>query len=227
VRNSRASSAAACGLTLALAAAAGGAPSAHRLDEYLQAARIAIDPDRVQLDLDLTPGVAVAGAILSDIDGNRDGSASAEEQRAYAAAVVGALDLAVDGRPLALLPGPSSFPRLDAVRRGEGTISLHAAALLPRQPDGVHRVSFRNRHHPDRSVYLANAMVPDSDRVAVTEQRRDSDQRELVIEYVLRPAAPPAVTRARGLAAAAGVSALVVWGSRALRRRRLSVGVKA
>ena len=51
--------------------------SAHRRDEYLQAARLAIDPGRVQLELDLTPGIALAEAIIADIDRNRDGSLSA------------------------------------------------------------------------------------------------------------------------------------------------------
>ena len=40
--------------------------SAHRRDEYLQAARLALDPGRVQIELDLTPGIAVADAILVD-----------------------------------------------------------------------------------------------------------------------------------------------------------------
>ena len=51
--------------------------SAHRADEYLQAARLAIDPARVQIELDLTPGIALAEAIIADIDRNRDGSLSA------------------------------------------------------------------------------------------------------------------------------------------------------
>ena len=57
--------------------------SAHRRDEYLQAARLAIDPGGVQLELDLTPGIALAEAIIADIDRNRDGSLSDDEQRAY------------------------------------------------------------------------------------------------------------------------------------------------
>ena len=73
--------------------------SAHRRDEYLQAARIAIDPGRVQIELDLTPGIALAEAIIADIDRNRDGSLSADEQRAYASLVLSALTLEVDGTP--------------------------------------------------------------------------------------------------------------------------------
>src|SRR5262249_39569825 len=36
------------------------------------------------------------------------------------------------------------------------------------------------------SVYLANVLVPASDRVDVTNQRRDYNQRELDVDYVLR-----------------------------------------
>ena len=32
---------------------------AHRIDEYLQAARLAITPDRITLEMDLTPGYLV------------------------------------------------------------------------------------------------------------------------------------------------------------------------
>src|SRR5262245_32885407 len=62
--------------------------SAHRLDEYLQATRVMIAADRVTLELDLTPGVAVAPAIFKAIDGDGNGSISPAEADAYAAQVV-------------------------------------------------------------------------------------------------------------------------------------------
>jgi MYXO-CTERM domain-containing protein len=37
-------------------------------------------------------------------------------------------------------------------------------------------------------VYLANALVPSNDRVSVTAQDRDADQRSLRIDYTLTPA---------------------------------------
>jgi hypothetical protein len=188
VGSSRGSSRVQCVLALTLAVVGGAEVSAHRTDEYLQAARLAIQPSRVQLDLDLTPGIALAGAILADIDRNRDGSLSAEEQRAYADLVMSALDLEVDGTPLRVQLDASSFPEADAMKRGEGTIRLHAIARLPRQAVGPHQLLFRNRHHPDRSDYLANALVPDSDLISVTAQRRDADQTELTIDYALRSA---------------------------------------
>ena len=70
-------------LTLLLVLMSGSWTSAHRRDEYLQAARLAIDPDRVELALDLTPGIAVADLVLSEIDVDRNGLISVAEARAY------------------------------------------------------------------------------------------------------------------------------------------------
>jgi hypothetical protein len=204
-------------LTMAIIGAA--EVTAHRRDEYLQAARVAIDPGRVQLELDLTPGIALADAIIADIDRNGDGALSPDEQRAYGSLVLSALTLELDGTPVRAQLADARYPDPDAMRRGEGTIRIQSAAALPRLSMGPHRLLFRNRHHPDRSVYLANALVPASDDVAVTAQRRDGDQTELTIEYVLR-AAPArfAIGWVLGGIAAAAVLSLM------LLRRSRSVG---
>ncbi|MEO6235708.1 MAG: hypothetical protein ABIQ52_01850 [Vicinamibacterales bacterium] len=202
-----------------MTAAAAVELSAHRRDEYLQAARIAIDPARVQIELDLTPGIALADAILDAIDRSRDGVLSAAEQQSYAALVLGALALEIDGTPLRLQLGAATFPDVDAVRRGEGTIRLASAAVLQRQAAGLHQLTFRNRHHRERSVYLANALVPESRDIAVTAQRRDSDQTELTIDYVvrgtLRKGASPWLVA--GIAIASVLSLLLIRPLRSLR----------
>ena len=193
--------------------------SAHRLDEYLQAARLAIDPDRVQVELDLTPGIALAEAILLDIDRDHDGSLSVEEQQAYGSVAVSALTLEVDGRSVPVRLGASRFPDAEAIRRGEGTIRLHASATLPQLSMGPHQLLFRNSHHRSRSVYLANALLPESDLVAITAQRRDGDQTELTINYDLRAAlaTSTAALLFGSLAAATGLSALLIRVSRSPR----------
>ena len=190
--------------------------SAHRRDEYLQATRVGIDAGVVQLELDFTPGIALAETIIADIDRNGDGALSADEERAYGDAVVNALTLQVDGTPLRAQLAASSFPDLEAVRRGEGTIRLQSTAVLPSLSTGSHQLLYRNGHHPDRSVYLANAMVPATTAVAVTAQRRDGDQTELTIDYVLRsaPATPLAAWLLGSLAAAAILWLVVVRRSR-------------
>jgi hypothetical protein len=57
---------------------------AHRLDEYLQATRVAIERERVDVDIDLTAGVSIAGQVTTWIDVNGDGEISQAESFAYA-----------------------------------------------------------------------------------------------------------------------------------------------
>ncbi len=165
---------------------ASASTSAHRRDEYLQAARIGIDPGRVQIDLDLTPGIALAEGIVADIDRNQNGSIDADEAQAYSARVLSEIQLDIDGLPLTLELIDRQFPTEPAMFRGEGTIGLRLAAAVPPLAAGKHRVTYRNAHRNDIGVYLANALIPTSDRVSVIGQARDVDQRALTIEYTLR-----------------------------------------
>jgi hypothetical protein len=160
--------------------------SAHRRDEYLQAARIAIAPGRIELQLDLTPGIAVADAIVAEIDRDGDGVFSAKETAAYVERVVSGIGLDVDGHALRAHVTSASFPAADAFKSGEGVIQLELDAALPALPAGAHHLTYHNAHRRDIGVYLANALLPDTDRVAIDAQRRDPEQRELTIDYVLR-----------------------------------------
>ncbi len=160
--------------------------SAHRTEDYLQAARIGLEPDTVVITLDVTPGIAVAESFIAALDHDRDGSLSTEEQRAYAGQMVSALKVEIDERPLHPRLVSWSFPEPAAFRRGEGTIRLKIQATPPAVSGGPHRLLFRNAHMAGHSAYLANALVPESARVAVTAQRRDRDQSELSIEYTVR-----------------------------------------
>src|SRR5262245_10737537 len=128
VRSSHAGRVAAFAIAAAAAVAFGTDASAHRRDEYLQAARVAIDPDRVQIELDLTAGIAVADSVLADIDLDRDGLLSPAETREYSERVVSAIALDVDGTPLRLEVARSDFPTMDAVRAGEGIVRIDVVA---------------------------------------------------------------------------------------------------
>ena len=57
---------------------------AHRLDEYLQATRVSVATNRINLSIDLTPGVTVADQVLAVIDKNVDGQVSKDEGNDYA-----------------------------------------------------------------------------------------------------------------------------------------------
>jgi hypothetical protein len=174
------------GLGALLVLATGTTTSAHRLDEYLQAALIAIDPGRVSIELNLTPGVAIADRILADVDADGSGVIDPAEARAHGQRARSAIALDVDGVPLDVNVTDSRYPSVGAVRQGQGTIHLRLAATLPVLSAGAHRLRYRNAHRPDIGVYLANALVPVNDRVVIRGQERDVAQRELVVDYELR-----------------------------------------
>jgi hypothetical protein len=183
-RNSRSRRILAIAATLALAA--GARASAHRLDEYLQAARIGIDPLGVTIELDLTPGLAVGTRVVAEIDTDRDGSISTVERRAYAARVLRDISVDLDARALTLVLMDTDASPVTALTHGDGTIRLRATATVLAPTAGEHRLRYRNTHHADVGVYLANALVPSTDRVVVLDQQRDANQRELVVHYALR-----------------------------------------
>jgi hypothetical protein len=172
----------------ALAAGAASQASAHRRDEQLQAARIAIEPNRVTVDLDITPGAELAAGAIAAIDHDRDGALSPAEQDAYARGVAGALWLANDREAHELKVVSATFPDLPAMRRGEGTIAMRLQAALRPDNDGSHELMFRNGHDAAKSVYLANALVPHDARVTVGAQRRSATQHELTIAYTVAAA---------------------------------------
>jgi hypothetical protein len=179
----RASSVWRLGVTVAIALWSGATVSAHRLDEYLQAARIDLQRDGITIDLDLTPGADVAESILATIDGNQDGLISVDEQNAYAADVVRSLQLTVDGAALPLRVTSSVFPAIEMFRRGEGTVRVQLRASHPSLAAGNHQLFFSNGHLARHSVYLVNALMPAHAQIAVAEQRRDVNQRTLTIDY--------------------------------------------
>ena len=77
---------------------------AHRLDEYLQATRISIAADRINVEINLTPGAAVADDVFAAIDTDRNETISPAEGSAYVESFVRSLSLNIDGvlRPLSL-----------------------------------------------------------------------------------------------------------------------------
>jgi hypothetical protein len=184
-RSSRGSSGTAVWIALAMSVAAVSAVSAHRLDEYLHAAKLDIEPTRVELELELTPGVDVADAVIADIDRDGNGVVSPDERSAYANRVLKAIEFQLDGAPLRIQLTSSRFPALDALRAGEGIIELRSTAALARQDPGTHHLFFRNAHRRESAVYLANALVPRDARIEITAQRHNPTQSDLAIDYVV------------------------------------------
>ena len=164
---------------------------AHRLDEYLQATRIAVDPDHITIEIDLTAGTSLASTVIGWIDTNNDGQLSAGERSAYAQQVVESVALSLDGAPTRLTLLESQFPSIEEIAAGMGTIHLRTSASVSAARSGRHVAAFVNSHHPEASVYLANALAPTSDRITIASQHRDPSQHQLTLEYEIAYGAWP------------------------------------
>src|SRR6516165_8652054 len=101
---------------------------AHVLDQYLQAAKIALEPGGLRLELRLTPGVQVADRVMALIDLDGDGQISAEEEQAYAHEVLREITLDLDGRRLPLVLTGVHFPSRREMNEGVGSIRLELLA---------------------------------------------------------------------------------------------------
>jgi hypothetical protein len=162
----------------------------HNLDEYLQAARLSLVRDRVALELDLTPGVAVAPGIIAIIDRDADAAISSEEARAYARTVMSDVRLSLDGQAIGVKLDRVEVPSAADLRAGLGTIAIRASSSVDRLGGGRHSLQFRNDHRPGGAAYLINALAPDDAAIRVISQTRDPIQREGRIEYEIRSSSP-------------------------------------
>jgi nickel/cobalt transporter (NicO) family protein len=163
---------------------------AHRLDEYLQATRIDVSLDRVELDIDLTAGVGVAPDVWGLIDADRNGRISDAEGRSYADVVLKSLVLQIDGHPRPVALVSSRFPTFQEIASGSGPIRLEARAELPPTTAGRHTLRYKNTHRRATSVYLVNTLVPSTSAITIASQRRDPRQTELVLTYDVAARSP-------------------------------------
>jgi len=159
---------------------------AHRLDEYLQAARVSLGRTRVLIELDLTPGATVASAIVPLIDSDADGVISPAEIEAYGRRVLADLTITLDGRDIVLQLTRIDAPSIDEMREGMGNIQLRATGRVNAGP-GTRRLYLQNRHLPAASVYMVNALMPDDRAITVVSQRRDPQQSSATIAYEMGP----------------------------------------
>ena len=174
------------GVRAVLALGLAGGAAAHRLDEYLQATLIGVTRDAIDVEIQLTPGVAMLPVLMAVIDQDRDGRISSAEERAYVGRVAREVTLRVDGvtAPLSLIE--SEFPTIEAMREGLGTIrmKMHAAR-------SGRQLRFENRHLPQVSAYLVNCLAAPSDGLVVRRQERDELQRSIEFEYSFGAGAIP------------------------------------
>lgn len=159
--------------------------SAHRLDEYLQATRVAVATNRIDVSVDLTPGVAVVATVLTAIDSNRDGQLSDRECESYAQRMLKDLRVGIDGKPLPLTLSASSFPTVQEMKEGLGTIRVRALARIDPPRPGSHTLTLANSHLRKISVYLVNALVPEDPSIQINQQKRDKRQRDYRLTFTV------------------------------------------
>ena len=161
--------------------------AAHRLDEYLQAARVAVSTDAVAVELDLTPGASIAREVATRVDRDADGAISPMEAEAYARAVVADLDLSVNGHGVALTLTSVEAPTIGEMLDGVGTIRLTTRADLTSATPAGMAIRFSNRHASGDSVYLVNALRPVDRTMVLERQSRDVQQRTIDLDYAVQP----------------------------------------
>jgi hypothetical protein len=164
---------------------------AHPLDVYLQATLVAIEPNEIRLEMNLTPGVQVADQVLGLIDRNRDGVIATNEAAAYAALLEGELVVRLDGRIVETKLAALDFPETGELRTGWGIIQLEFSVNPGSLAPGPHKLTLENRHNPVASAYLFNAARPASASIQVTGQKRNENQSTGEITFVYHPASNP------------------------------------
>jgi hypothetical protein len=202
------------GLTMAIVVVLTGSTlDGHEIDEYVQATRVAVSRDRIVVSLDLTPGVAIAPALIEHVDRDRDQHVSPLEAEAYGREVLSALTATLDAAPLALRLTRVEVPPAGDLRDGVGAIRLEATAAAAAAA-GRHHLIIHNAHRPHESVYLANALIPADDDIRIARQDRDARQQLYRLEYDVTT---PRSSAALGwmLAAAAVLALQTRWRRRA------------
>jgi hypothetical protein len=170
-------------LLLALPPAALG----HRLDEYLQATLVHIEPDGIRLMINLTPGVDVADTVLEQIDWNRDEQISESEAATYAELLRRDLALRLDAEDLELEAVGTVVPTQAELRTGEGIIQIEFAVATTLEA-GRHVLVLENHHQRRIGIYLFNAALPKSRSIEIARQRRSDDQSVGEIRFSFAPA---------------------------------------
>jgi hypothetical protein len=156
---------------------------AHQLDEYLQATLVEIGPEGIRLQMNLTPGVAVATKVIALVDRDGDGVISTNEAAAYLELLTRDLSVRLDGRDLELRARRSYFPQIAELRTGCAFIQIEYSGKTGALKPGLHQLTITNGHLPAISAYLVNAMRPGSSDLQIIRQNRTENQSASEIEF--------------------------------------------
>lgn len=161
-----------------------GAASAHPVDEVVQGAYLTLTPAGVELELDITPGSAVAASVTGSLDADHNGRVTTAEARAYATRVLAAQTLTLDGTRARWTLRDVQVPPLANLKLGSDTLKI--LAFAPRvQRAGPHTLTYTNAYRPAKTQRVANIFLkpggPLTDRV--TGQTRSADLTRLTVQF--------------------------------------------
>jgi hypothetical protein len=165
---------------------------AHRLDEYLQGTLVSVETNRIEMQMTLTPGVAVFPFLMAYIDSDGNGLISEAEQRAYAGRVLQDLSITIDGQRLRPELRSLRFPTMAEMKEGRGEIRLDFGAVLPRG-GGDRKLIIENHHQGRISAYQVNCLVPRDPNIRIVAQNRNYYQSFYELDFA--QANPPFGTR--------------------------------
>jgi len=190
--------------------------SAHQLDEYVQATLVVLEPGEIRLDLNLTPGVAVAQQVLTLMDRDHDGVISTNEGAAYAELVKRDLGVQLDGREVELKLAALNFPEPEELHTGWGIVQMEFSGKPGVLSAGPHHLTLQNRHLPAISVYLFNAARPGSASIQITGQKRNESQStgEIAFDFHHPPSPYMSIGAVVSLATLSMVVFAVLWQAR-------------
>jgi hypothetical protein len=184
---------------------------------------VQIEPDEIRLEINLTPGVSVADAVLSVIDRDRDGVISTAEAAAYAELLKRDLVVCVDQRKVELKRISSNFAEPDELRSGWGIMQIGFSIDPGSLAAGSHTLGLENHHLNAISAYLFNAALPRSKLIQIAGQKRNETQSTGEIEFAFYPPVKASSrTRVFALFAAVFVAAFAgawVWRDQRVFRR--------
>ncbi len=164
--------------------------AAHPLDEFFQAVYIRMAPNRISLQVELYTGVLIAPRILALIDTDGDDVISAAESWAYLERYRRDLTFKIDDQPAPLTISKAEFPAALEVRAGVGVIRFEFYTDLPANHRGQHHFFYQNNHLSDISIYVVNVLGDAAHWVSLDKKEADIFQRQLRLEYTIKPEAP-------------------------------------
>ena len=161
------------------------AASAHPVDEVVQGAYLMVAPGRLRLQLEITPGPAVAATVLRVLDADGDHVFSRAERRAFAERVLRQAALSIDGRSVSWRFDQIGVPAYAIVEQQAGTIQLFADA--PLVADGKpRRLVFLNAYRPARGPTTTNIFAAPGSTCMFAGQRRSDDGRMFAVTVARR-----------------------------------------